>query len=143
MAMRPFMGYNFGDYLQHWLSMKMVGRYMPRIFHVNWFRLNEEGKFLWPGFGENIRVIDWMCRRIDGLNVAEESPVGYLPKKGSICLRGIQDDVEWDELFSLPKDYWQADIKETEQFLRDQVGDDLPSKLVDQINQQKVRISEL
>ena len=84
MAMRPFMGYNFGDYLQHWLDLQTPTRQMPKVFHVNWFRLNEQGKFLWPGFGENIRVIDWMCRRLDGEDIAEPSPVGLLPKKGDL-----------------------------------------------------------
>lgn len=82
MAMRPFMGYNFGDYLQHWLDLNKEGRHMPNIFHVNWFRLDENNKFLWPGFGENIRVIDWMCRRMNGEDIAEPSPIGLLPKKG-------------------------------------------------------------
>ena len=82
MAMRPFLGYNFGEYLQHWLDQDKPGRHMPRIFHVNWFRLDSQGKFAWPGFGENIRVIDWMCRRLDGEDIAVESPIGLLPKKG-------------------------------------------------------------
>ena len=82
MAMRPFMGYNFGEYLQHWLNLEQPGRHMPKVFHVNWFRLNEQGKFLWPGFGENIRVIDWMFKRCNGEDVAEPSPIGYLPKSG-------------------------------------------------------------
>ncbi len=84
MAMRPFMGYNFGDYLQHWLDLKQEGRHMPSIFHVNWFRLDDNGKFVWPGFGENIRVIDWMCRRMNNEDITEPSPVGLLPKKGKL-----------------------------------------------------------
>ena len=84
MAMRPFMGYNFGEYLQHWLNLEQPGRHMPKVFHVNWFRLNEQGKFLWPGFGENIRVIDWMFKRCNGEDVAEPSPIGYLPKTGEL-----------------------------------------------------------
>ena len=66
-AMRPFFGYNFGRYLEHWLSMDgRKGVRLPRIFHVNWFRRDEAGRFLWPGFGENARVLDWICRRLDG-----------------------------------------------------------------------------
>jgi phosphoenolpyruvate carboxykinase (GTP) len=143
MAMRPFMGYNFGDYLQHWLDLKQPTRHMPKIFHVNWFRLNEQGKFLWPGFGENIRVIDWMCRRMEGEDIAEPSPVGYLPKKGSINLSGLKDGVNWDELFSLPKQYWQEDVKETRQFLSDQVGEDLPQAVRDELNNLESRIDSL
>lgn len=83
MAMRPFFGYNFGRYLDHWLSMEKPGRQMPKIFHVNWFRLDPDTKkFLWPGYGENIRVVEWMCKRIDGQDVADKSAIGYLPKKG-------------------------------------------------------------
>ena len=83
MAMRPFLGYNFGDYLQHWLNLNQPGRNMPKIFHVNWFRLDAEKKFLWPGFGDNVRVIDWMFKRMDGDDsVAIDSPIGRLPKKG-------------------------------------------------------------
>ena len=64
-AMRPFFGYNFGDYLRHWLSLEQSGREMPKIFHVNWFRKTLDGKFAWPGFGENIRVLDWIIRQCD------------------------------------------------------------------------------
>jgi len=128
MAMRPFMGYNFGDYLKHWLSLNEPTRHMPKIFHVNWFRLNENGRFLWPGFGENIRVIDWMCRRMDGEDIAEPSPIGLLPKRDSIDTDGIAN-VNWDELFSIPKDYWCEDVRETRQFLHEQVGSDLPAEI--------------
>ena len=139
MAMRPFFGYNFGHYLQHWLDMKQPGRHMPKIFHVNWFRLNKEGKFLWPGFGDNIRVIDWMCRRVDGEDIAEPSAIGLLPKKGSIDMSGLED-VDWDELFSLPKDYWTEDIKEVKQFLDEQVNGDLPAEITKQLDEQEQRI---
>ena len=82
-AMRPFMGYNFGDYLQQWLDPKQAGRHMPKIFHVNWFRKDQYGDFLWPGFGDSIRVIDWMCRRNDGEDVAEPSPIRLLPEESN------------------------------------------------------------
>lgn len=100
------------------------------------------GKFLWPGFGENIRVIDWMCRRINGEDITEPSAVGLLPKKGSIDLDGL-DTVNWDEMLSLPKDYWTEDIRETTQFLNDQVGSDLPEAIVRQLELQQDRISQL
>jgi len=141
MAMRPFMGYNFGNYLSHWLSMEKEGRHMPRIFHVNWFRLDENGRFLWPGFGENIRVIDWMCRRLDGDDIAVTSPVGLLPLKGSVNLDGMGCKVNWDELFHLPKDYWMEDIAETRNFLDEQVGCDLPIALARQLDEQDERIA--
>jgi len=146
MAMRPFMGYNFGDYLAHWLDMEQPGRRMPKVFHVNWFRLSDDGKFLWPGFGENIRVVDWICRRVaspaDGDTVTP-SAVGLLPTKSSMNLDGLEDTVDWDELFSLPKDYWMEDIAETKKFLDEQVGCDLPAEIVKQLADQEARIAAM
>jgi phosphoenolpyruvate carboxykinase (GTP) len=139
MAMRPFMGYNFGDYLQHWLNLNQPGRHMPKIFHVNWFRLNENGKFVWPGFGDNIRVLDWICRRVDGEDIAVPSAIGQLPVDGSLNLKGL--DVSWEDNFSLPKKYWEEDIQETKQFLQDQVGCDLPETIANEVRQQEERIS--
>jgi phosphoenolpyruvate carboxykinase (GTP) len=138
MAMRPFMGYNFGDYLQHWLNLNQPGRHMPKIFHVNWFRLNENGKFVWPGFGENIRVLDWICRRVDGEDIAQPSAIGQLPVDGSLNLKDL--DVSWEENFSLPKGYWEEDIQETKQFLEDQVGCDLPEAIAEEVRKQEERI---
>ncbi|ESN93840.1 hypothetical protein HELRODRAFT_88036 [Helobdella robusta] len=143
MAMRPFFGYNFGKYLDHWLSMDQPGRQLPKIFHVNWFRLDQKtGKFLWPGFGDNIRVVDWMIKRIDGEDVAVESPVGWLPKKGSIDTSGL-DDVNWDELFSLPKEYWMEDVEETKSFFEDEVGKDMPQAVYDELEKLKKRVQTL
>ena len=139
MAMRPFMGYNFGDYLQHWINLEQPGHKMPKIFHVNWFRLGHDGKFLWPGYGENIRVIDWICRRLEGEDITASSPIGLLPREGSINLNGLAK-IDWTQLFSLPKQYWKEDIAETMKFLDEQVGDDLPAAVVEQLHQQKTRI---
>ncbi|KAB0390509.1 hypothetical protein E2I00_017491, partial [Balaenoptera physalus] len=89
-AMRPFFGYNFGRYLEHWLSMEgLKGARLPRIFHVNWFRRDEAGHFLWPGFGENARVLDWICRRLEGEDSAQETPIGLVPKEGALDLSGL------------------------------------------------------
>jgi phosphoenolpyruvate carboxykinase (GTP) len=142
MAMRPFLGYNFGHYLDHWLSMDQPGRQLPKIFHVNWFRTDDKGNFMWPGFGENIRVIDWICRRCDGEDIAQPSPVGLLPKQGTIDTEGLPD-VNMDSLFDLPKAYWEEDIKETIKFLDDQVGDDLPQVIRDELQKQADRISAM
>lgn len=142
MAMRPFMGYNFGEYLSHWLSLDQPGRKMPKIFHVNWFRLNEEGKFLWPGYGENIRVIDWICRRVDGEEIAKPSAIGLLPEEGSINLDGL-GKINWNEIFHLPKNYWMEDIMETKKFLEEQVGSDLPDGIWKQLEEQAKRILQM
>ena len=86
-AMRPFFGYNFGDYLQHWLSFADEPKNkLPKVFHVNWFRKDKNGKFLWPGFGENCRVLDWIVKRVRDENVAQRTPVGLVPKPGSLDL---------------------------------------------------------
>ena len=163
MAMRPFMGYNFGDYLQHWLNMNQPGRHLPKVFHVNWFRLNEQGlfcvctshvqasnvcccvvagKFLWPGFGENIRVIDWMLRRINNEDVAQHSPIGLLPKPNTLNTSGL-DDLDLEELFSVPRDYWLEDVEETRTFFEKQVGCDLPEVIAQQVSDLKERIVQL
>ncbi|CAF4190966.1 unnamed protein product, partial [Adineta steineri] len=141
-AMRPFVGYNFGHYIQHWLDFeKDPKNKLPKIFHVNWFRLDENKKFLWPGFGDNIRVLDWIVRRTNGEDIAEISSVGLIPKKDSINLQGLI--VDWNKLMSVPKDYWKEDIDETLSWLDGQLGEDLPHDIRIQIEQQKQRISQI
>ncbi|KAF7234030.1 hypothetical protein EG68_10251 [Paragonimus skrjabini miyazakii] len=138
MAMRPFVGYNFGKYLQHWLDLEKPGRKMPLIFHVNWFRLDEQGKFVWPGFGDNIRVIDWILRRCKGEDIGIPSPIGILPKEGSVDMAGL--NANWKSIFSLPKNYLIEDIQETLAYLNDQVGTDLPSTIRQLLLDQAERI---
>jgi len=142
-AMRPFFGYNFGHYLDHWLSMKNVeNAKLPKVFHVNWFRKGEDGKFLWPGFGENARVLDWICRRVDGEEVAVESPIGFLPTPGSIDLSGLQEPVDWDALFHLPLNFWKAEAQEIGNYFEDQLPDDLPDPIGEQLIKLKQRIAK-
>nr|XP_012215477.1 PREDICTED: phosphoenolpyruvate carboxykinase [GTP]-like [Linepithema humile] len=129
-AMRPFFGYNFGHYLAHWLSMEHVkNAKLPAIFHVNWFRKNLDGKFLWPGFGENSRILDWILRRIDGEDIAEDSAIGLLPKPGSINLENLNSEVNMTELFRLPKIFWQKEVKDLKEYFDSQVGSDLPKAI--------------
>lgn len=110
-AMRPFFGYNFGQYLAHWLSMESPKRQMPKIFHVNWFRKGKDGKFLWPGFGENSRVIDWIFRRLDDEDdCVQECPIGLIPKENALNLDGLKQEVDMRELFDLPKDFWMQEV---------------------------------
>lgn len=126
-AMRPFFGYNFGHYLEHWLSMARVNNAkLPAVFHVNWFRKGADGKFLWPGFGENSRVLDWILRRIDGEDIAVESPIGLLPKLSSFNLDNMKNDVDMQELFRLPKEFWKKEAEDLRTYFEAQVGDDLP-----------------
>lgn len=94
---------------------------VPKIFHVNWFRKDRNGNYLWPGYGENIRVIDWIVRRLEGdTNIGERTPIGVVPKQGSLNLDGL-DGIKMDELMSVPKTYWQDDAREVRRFLEEQV----------------------
>ena len=114
MAMKPFIGYNVGDYWAHWLEMgEKLGDKAPKIFNVNWFKQDENGNFMWPGFGDNMRVLDWIIKRCEGKIDAVETPIGYLPKKGDINLKGIEDEVTSeveDKLLAVDKELWKKEI---------------------------------
>ena len=114
MAMKPFIGYNVGDYWNHWLEMgEILGDKAPKIFNVNWFKQDENGNFIWPGFGDNMRVLDWIIKRCEGKIDAEETAIGYLPKKGDINLRGIEDEITpevEEKLLAVDKDLWKKEI---------------------------------
>ncbi|XP_029202251.1 phosphoenolpyruvate carboxykinase [GTP], mitochondrial-like [Acropora muricata] len=139
-AMRPFFGYNFGKYMEHWLNMQKPGRKMPKIFHVNWFRVDEDGKFLWPGFGENGRVLEWVLKRCKNEDVADVSPIGYIPKADAINVEGLSKPPEMDKLFNIPKDYWLEECKNLHQFYDDQLGEDLPTAVLDELNALEERL---
>jgi len=142
-AMRPFFGYNFGDYLQHWLSMENRSSNLPKIFHVNWFRKNSEGKFLWPGFGENSRVLDWILKRLDNEDCAKDTPIGLIPAANSLNLDGLQEKVNVEELFSLEKDFWLEEVFAIEKYFKEQVGKDLPAQVEEQLKQLKKRVEAM
>ncbi|OZC06089.1 phosphoenolpyruvate carboxykinase [Onchocerca flexuosa] len=143
MAMRPFMGYNFGRYMRHWMKLGQPPHKVPKIFHVNWFRTTADGKFLWPGYGENIRVLDWILRRCDGDDsIAVDSPIGYLPTEGSINMSGLPN-INWAELVSLPKKYWLEDMEETKHFFEQQIGSDLPQEIAKELEEQTARIKAM
>ncbi|KAF2367577.1 Phosphoenolpyruvate carboxykinase GTP-utilizing C-terminal [Trinorchestia longiramus] len=142
-AMRPFFGYNFGHYLKHWLSMNKPNRKLPKVFHVNWFRKGSTGRFLWPGFGENIRVLDWILKRLDEQDVAEYSPIGLIPKAGSLDLTGIEHlNVQLDELFHLPKDFWEKEVNDVKRFLTEQLAEDLPHEVMNELLKLEQRLRE-
>jgi len=143
-AMRPFFGYNFGHYLSHWLSMESrTSKPMPKIFHVNWFRKIEKGGFLWPGFGENIRVLDWILQRIDGEDVAEKSAVGLVPRAGTLNIEGIENEVDMEELFSLPKEFWEQEVREISKYFDEQVNDDLPNEVREELKKLDKRVEKM
>ncbi|KAI3355133.1 hypothetical protein L3Q82_018007 [Scortum barcoo] len=134
-AMRPFFGYNFGDYLAHWLSMesRKAPTHLPKIFHVNWFRKDPTtGSFLWPGFGENARVLEWIfkrCSREREDEAAKRSIIGWLPENGAIDTKGLGGKVDMGALFDVPKPFWQKETKELRAYFSQQVGADLPAEV--------------
>uniref|UniRef100_A0A0K2V735 Phosphoenolpyruvate carboxykinase [GTP] n=1 Tax=Lepeophtheirus salmonis TaxID=72036 RepID=A0A0K2V735_LEPSM len=140
-SMRPFFGYNFGNYLKHWLSFyDKPGNRLPRIYMVNWFRKSSKnGGFLWPGFGENIRVLDWIIRRIDNKGQGISSPIGVLPNPSDICLSGLSP-IDMDELFSIPIPFWKEEVKELKQYFADQVGASLPNEINQQLSDLENRL---
>ncbi len=143
-AMRPFFGYNFGDYMRHWLQLgQKPGVKLPRIYHVNWFRKNANGKFIWPGFGENSRVLDWICRRVAGDDVAEKSPIGYIPKEGTLNLDGLTESVDTKELFHLPKGFWEKEVEEIATYFSQQLPQDLPEDVENELNALRERVRNM
>lgn len=140
-AMKPFCGYNMGDYMQHWLDMgDRLGEKAPRIFYVNWFRKSEGGKFLWPGFSDNSRALKWMCERVEGKIGASESPIGLLPEEGDLDLGGIditQDDLK--ELMKVDLDAWNNEVPDIEKHF-DIFGNRLPERLKTQLSQLRKRL---
>ncbi len=132
MAMKPFCGYNFADYWNHWLSFADRSDKLPRVFHVNWFRQDENGRFLWPGFGENLRVLRWIIDRCDGRVAAEETPIGFLPHAADIDTRDLKiDAAALESLLSVNKAQWQAEMAAVAEYL-DSYGERLPQALRDE-----------
>ncbi|NXX71720.1 PCKGC protein, partial [Spizella passerina] len=142
-AMRPFFGYNFGKYLAHWLSMAhRPAAKLPRIFHVNWFRKDSQGKFLWPGFGENSRVLEWMFNRIEGKASAKATAIGYIPTDAALNLKGLED-INLTELFDISKDFWEKEVEEIKQYFEVQVNADLPYEIERELLALEMRIKQL
>ena len=129
MAMLPFCGYNMGDYWQHWLDMGKLVPNKPKIFNVNWFRLDDDGKFIWPGFGDNLRVLEWILKRCFDEVDADESPIGYLPKPEDINLEDSGVDIETlKELLKVDKELWKTEAEGIREFYA-KFGDKLPCEL--------------
>jgi phosphoenolpyruvate carboxykinase (GTP) len=129
MAMLPFCGYNMADYFQHWLDMGKRIPHPPKIFHVNWFRRGADGKFLWPGYGENVRVLKWILERVEGRGAAAETPIGYVPKPGALTLDGLKvAPATVEELLQVNTDDWQQELADTKEFF-DKFGDRLPREI--------------
>jgi phosphoenolpyruvate carboxykinase (GTP) len=129
--MLPFCGYNMGDYFGHWLEMGAKLSNPPKIFHVNWFRQDGDGKFIWPGFGDNLRVLRWMISRCNGNGNgnATESPIGYLPKSNAIDTEGLSlKPGALDELLTVSKDDWRKEADNLGEFFG-KFGEHLPPEM--------------
>jgi len=142
MAMLPFLGYHVGDYFQHWLDTgkKADASKLPRIFYVNWFRRGEDGRFLWPGFGENSRVLKWAIERIEGKAAANETPIGWVPSADDLDLEGLDEPREDIEAaLKVDPEEWKAEIPLIEEWFA-KIGDKLPSSLRDELAALKQRL---
>ena len=143
MAMRPFVGYNMGDYFRHWLDMGKIIPNAPKIFHVNWFRTDENGNFIWPGFGDNFRVLLWIIKRCEDQIDADLTPIGYVPHAEDIDIEGLQN-VDLDTikgLLSVDKEAWLADVENIKEFYK-LVGDSVPTELYDELKGLEERLSK-
>ena len=143
MAMLPFIGYNVGDYLQHWVDMgKKGGDKMPEVFLVNWFRRGDDGRFLWPGFGDNSRVLKWIIDRIEGRVEAKETVVGYTARAEDLDLSGLDTPIEdVKEALKAPAEKWQGDLADNEEWLKS-LGDRMPQEMWDELDALKARVKE-
>ncbi|MDY3862483.1 MAG: phosphoenolpyruvate carboxykinase (GTP) [Eubacteriales bacterium] len=141
MAMRPFVGYDMGDYFAHWLEMGKRIPHAPKIFHVNWFRTDDEGHFIWPGFGDNMRVVMWILARCAGEVDAVETPIGFVPKPEDINIEGL-DGVTVDtvkNLLTIDKQSWLDDVENIKAFYK-QVGDRVPQEMYTELAQLEERL---
>ena len=141
MAMRPFVGYDMGDYWAHWLKMGTKIPNAPKIFHVNWFRTDDEGHFIWPGFGDNMRVLMWILARCEGKVDAKITPIGYVPNAEDINIEGLSD-VTLDtikDLLTVDTESWLADVENIKEFYA-QVGDRVPQAMYDELAALEARL---
>jgi phosphoenolpyruvate carboxykinase (GTP) len=140
-AMLPFAGYNMADYFAHWLKIGQTsGAKLPKIFFVNWFRKDKNGKFIWPGFGENTRVLKWIVDRLEGNAAANDTAIGRVPAKSSIDISGLSlTDAQMDTLLGVDHDVWREEAGLIPPFF-EKFGDRLPQALWDQHNQLVIRL---
>ena len=136
MAMKPFCGYHFGDYFAHWLSFEKPGVKLPKVFHVNWFRKGDDGKFLWPGFGDNMRVLEWILGRCDGSAAAVETPIGRIPAKGALRQADLAiNEIQLRALLHIDSEAWRDEFHDIGAFLQE-LGDRVPVAL--EVERQRV-----
>ena len=142
MAMLPFCGYNMSDYFSHWLNMGKKIKNPPKIFNVNWFKTDENDKFIWPGFGDNLRVLEWIIERATGDAPSKETPIGYLPTEDALDLKGL--DLEkgvMDTLLEVNKEAWLKEYDEISEFFK-KFGDELPKEMAEEHQALKDRLNK-
>ena len=141
MAMKPFIGYNVGDYFAHWIEMGKKIANPPKIFNTNWFRKSDDGKFLWPGFGDNMRVLLWILDRCDGKVGAVESPIGYLPNKEDLNLEGLDiSEEDLNELLNVDKEVWLDEVAQIKELYAG--FEKLPAELAEQLKALEARLNK-
>jgi phosphoenolpyruvate carboxykinase (GTP) len=141
MAMKPFAGYNYGDYWAHWFEMGKKLKHPPKIYHVNWFRRDADGKFLWPGFGDNLRVLAWILNRCAGKAEAQETPIGNLPRANDLNLNGLKiEQSALDQLLSVNSEEWRAEAADMDQYLNE-FGDRTPVQLRAEVAALRTRLA--
>ena len=141
-AMLPFCGYNMADYFDHWLKVGAAGdeAKLPKIFYVNWFRKDADGKWLWPGYGENSRVLEWVFERVAGRGDAVETAIGYVPTKDALNLEGLDvSDADLDELLKVDPADWKAEVPLIREHFAS-FGDRLPAELAAQVDDLERRL---
>ncbi|HET7431145.1 MAG TPA: phosphoenolpyruvate carboxykinase (GTP) [Nocardioides sp.] len=142
MAMLPFIGYNAGDYFDHWITVGKVNdaSKLPKIFYVNWFRRDEDGGFLWPGFGENSRVLKWVIERLEGQAAAVETPIGHVPAPGALDVDGLDlTDEQVSQALAVDVEEWKAEIPQIQEWF-EKFGDQLPAVLWTELDALKARL---
>jgi len=141
-AMLPFCGYNMADYFKHWIKIGRTIPHPPKVFHVNWFRRDRENKFLWPGYGENLRVLEWILERSRGQGNAKETPIGYIPAEGALDMTGLDlADGVMEELFKVDPEAWRQETNDIEAFF-DTLGPRMPWELRNELEALRRRLEE-
>ena len=142
MAMLPFCGYHMGDYFKHWLKVGKQMTQPPKIFHVNWFRTDEQGKFLWPGYGENLRVLEWIVERCENTAEAQKTPIGYIPTPRSLDMTGLDmSEQEINKLLQIDNAAWEQESQQIEDFFK-QFGQRLPKEIGAELTDLRKRLKE-
>jgi phosphoenolpyruvate carboxykinase (GTP) len=142
MAMKPFCGYNFADYWAHWLSFTDRAENLPPIFHVNWFRKDKNGKFMWPGFGDNMRVIEWIINRSKGAVGVNKTAIGGIPNAADININGLGTDASTLEaLLEVDQAAWSVEMEQIKEYLQG-YGDRLPARMITELDKVAVALKD-